>query len=70
MKRRTADEKHSPECTMATVKHDNKIMVWGCFAAHGVRHLCRVQGLTLKEQYIGILEEHDNVVFYGPVPKF
>jgi hypothetical protein len=31
-------------------------MVWGCFAAHGVGNLYRVEGFLKKEQYQTILE--------------
>jgi len=38
-----------------TVKHDDKIMVWGCFAAHGVGNLYLVDGIMESEQYKTIL---------------
>jgi hypothetical protein len=53
---RTANEKYAPWCTSASVKHDKKIMVWGCFAAHGVGNLYQVNGIIVKEQYQNILE--------------
>ena len=43
---------------MATVKHDEKLMVWGCFAANGVGDLHMVKGIMLKEQYHQILQKH------------
>ena len=43
---------------MATVKHDEKLMVWGCFCSHGVGHLYRVEGTLRKEQYVAIVEDH------------
>jgi hypothetical protein len=52
---RTANEKYAPWCTSASVKHDKKIMVWGCFAAHGVGNLYQVNGIMVKEQYQNIL---------------
>ena len=55
---RTAAEKYSAVTTRATVKHDKKINVWGCFARHGVGHLYLVDGILLKEQYIQIVEDH------------
>lgn len=53
---RTSDEKHSSAVTRATVKHDKKINVWGCFARHGVGRLYLIDGILLKEQYIQIVE--------------
>ena len=44
----------------ATVKHDDKIMVWRCCAAHGVGCLYFVDGIMRKEQYIAAL---DNEMF-------
>ena len=55
---RTSAEKYSAVATKATVKHDKKINVWGCFARHGVGHLYLVDGILLKEQYIAIIEDH------------
>ena len=40
------------------MKHDDKIMVWGCFCAHGVGDLYRVEGILRKEQYLYIVENH------------
>ena len=45
----------SPEQFTGTIKHDAKLMVWGCFAAHGVGRLYRVQGLLEKHQFLRIL---------------
>ena len=52
---RVRGEANNPRCTRATVKHDEKVMVWGCFAAHGVGHLHRIE---TKNVYVGILEDH------------
>ena len=41
--------------TQASVKHDKKINVWGCFSAHGVGNLFRIHGIMLKEHYNNIL---------------
>lgn len=54
---RTNDEKYSAVTTKATVKHDKKINVWGCFARHGVGRLHLIDGIMLKEQYAGIVED-------------
>ena len=51
-------EKFDKMCLKATVKHDQKIMVWGCFASHGVSHFYLVDGIMKKEQYKKILEEY------------
>ena len=45
-------------CTFAitgSVKHDDKIMVWGCFAAHGVGELVLIDGIMDQYQYIDIV---------------
>ena len=41
-----------------TVKHDDKIMVWGCFATHGVGDLYLVDGIMESEQYKQILRNN------------
>ena len=38
-----------------TVKQDKRIMVWGCFASHGVGRLYRVKGTMDQELYRQIL---------------
>ena len=53
---RMAKELFSPKCCIGTVKHDTKIIVWGCFAAHGVGRLFKIDGITRKEQYLLILD--------------
>ncbi len=40
-----------------TVKHEKKIMVWGCFAWHGVGSLYKVQGILEQRQYHKILKQ-------------
>ena len=50
------NERYDSKCTIGTLKHDKKIMVWGCFAAKGVGKLYRVQGIMNKEQYHKILQ--------------
>jgi hypothetical protein len=52
---RLPNERYSKPCMAGTVKHDKKIMVWGCFAAHGVGNFYRVKGIMNKEQYHQIL---------------
>ena len=42
---RRHNERYSPLCTVATVKHDVQIMVWGCFCGHGLGNLYQVEGI-------------------------
>ncbi len=49
------NERYKPFALKGTVKHDAKLMVWGCFAAHGVGHLYQVEGILESEQYKRIL---------------
>ena len=44
------------ELLTGTVKGDKKIMVWGCFAAHGVGNLYRIPGIMDQYGYQNILE--------------
>jgi len=44
------------EMLTGTVKGDKKIMVWGCFTAHGVGNLFRIQGIMDRFVYQDILE--------------
>jgi len=53
---RRPGEKYLAACLKGTVKHDKKIMVWGCFAAHGVGRLYRVQGILEQFQYAHIID--------------
>ena len=55
---RLVGEKYNPECMQGSVKHDEKTMVWGCFAAHGVGDLHWIQGIMVKETYHQILINH------------
>lgn len=43
-------------CMQGTVKHDTKINVWGCFAAHKVGRLHLIEGIMNKEMYLDILQ--------------
>lgn len=54
---RNIEEKYLPWATTGTVKHDTKLMVWGCFAAAGVGNLYRVDGILDQFQYHRIIEE-------------
>jgi hypothetical protein len=42
----------------ATVKHDKRINVWGCFAAAGVGDLHRITGIMDQRVYHSILQRH------------
>ena len=53
---RMHNERYSPTCCKATVKHDAKIMVWGAFAAHGVGILHRIVGIMDRFVYLDICE--------------
>ena len=55
---RMRSERYSPQCIQATMKHDKKIMVWGCFAAHGVGDLHRINGIMDQQIYRQILIHH------------
>jgi len=52
---RLPNERYAPYCLHGTVKHDKKINVWGCFAAHGVGKLYRVNGNLEQNQFHSIL---------------
>ena len=52
---RRRSERYERFATKATVKHDIKINVWGCFASHGVGNLYEVQGILDKHQYKDVL---------------
>ncbi len=55
---RTASEKFEPFALRGSVKHDTKIMVWGCFSAHGIGPLHRIEGIMNAEGYARILDQH------------
>ncbi len=52
---RMKDEKYHPELLQGSLKHDKKIMVWGCFAANGLGQFHRIFGIMNKEMYREIL---------------
>jgi hypothetical protein len=54
---RLPGERHSPACTIATVKHDKKINVWGCFSAAGVGRLYRVRNNLDSTQFKTIIRQ-------------
>ena len=55
---RLPNERYTPAVTKMTVKHSEKIMVWGCFCASGVGHLHKVQGIMDRVRYKQILIHH------------
>lgn len=55
---RRIGERYHPDCLQGTVKHDKKIMVWGCFSSQGVGTLIRIRGILDKEKYRQILIKH------------
>jgi transposase len=52
---RTQSEKYERWAMSGTVKHDQKIMVWGCFSSLGVGNLHLIDGIMDKHQYRDIL---------------
>lgn len=52
---RLPTERYCKPCIKGTVKQERKIMIWGCFTAHGVGNLYKVNGIMNKEQYRQIL---------------
>jgi len=54
--RRRRNEADLPECARQTVKHPNKIMVWGGVSMHGTGRLHVVTGTMNSEQYLHVLD--------------
>jgi transposase len=52
---RLPGQRYLPKNTNKTVKHDKKVMVWGCFCYGGVGKLFRINGIMRKEDYHSIL---------------
>jgi transposase len=53
---RLCTERYEPWACKATVKHDVKINVWGCFSGSGVGDLVKVNGILETQQMLRILE--------------
>jgi transposase len=53
---RRHNEHYSLKNTKAVIKHDIKIMVWGCFSYHGVGRLHHIEGIMDSKKYIRILD--------------
>jgi transposase len=54
---RRENERYLPSTTRATVKHDKKINVWGCFSARSVGRLYRIVGNLDQVYYKKILQQ-------------
>lgn len=54
--RRRAGEEFLQECLQKTVKHSQKIMVWGAISVHGTSRLKIVDGMMNQYKYIEVLE--------------
>ncbi|MCP3851679.1 MAG: hypothetical protein GY694_15775 [Gammaproteobacteria bacterium] len=52
------DDPYDTQLLKGTVKHDKKIMVWGCFSWWGTGDLHRVKGIMNAQQYMQILIHH------------
>ena len=48
---RRSSERSKPWATTASVKHGERVSVWGCFAAHGVGNLYLAEGTLKKDKY-------------------
>lgn len=44
--------------TIPTVKHDKKVMIWGCISSNGVGDLYQIQGILDAVRYKQILIHH------------
>jgi hypothetical protein len=55
---RLPEEKYRKKCLQAFIKHDKKVMVWGCFAAHGVGNFHRIEGIMNQHVYREIITNH------------
>jgi transposase len=53
---RRPNERYLFKNTVGTLKHDVKIMVWGCFAYNGVGNLHCIQGIMDSKKYVLILD--------------
>jgi len=48
---RLRNDRYKVHSTIATIKHDKKINIWGYFCPSGVQELYSVDGILLREQY-------------------
>ena len=54
----SGNNRYDPRYTLGTVKHDQKLNVWGCFTAKGVGHLHRIFGNMDGPMYADIVKNH------------
>lgn len=52
------EDSYNPEYIEPTVKHEKRVMVWGCFSYNGVGKLTQVKGIMDAKQYKQILIHH------------
>ena len=52
---RLRKQQFAPRCLQGTLKHQKKIMVWGCFSWKGVGAFHQIKGILTKERYRQIL---------------
>ncbi len=52
---RTANEINEPFAMTGSIKHDDRIMVWGGMTAHGVGNLYKIEGILEQNQYHQII---------------
>lgn len=54
--RRRPGEEFEPECLKKTIKHSQKIMVWGAISVHGTSRLKIIDGMMDQFKYIDVLK--------------
>ena len=55
---RRRGERFKSKFIRGTIKHDKKIMVWGCFSSNGIGHLKHINGIMDGNVYKQILIHH------------
>ena len=53
--RRPVGTRYSDEYTIKTIKHDDYVMIWGCFTWNGVGKLHQIKGIMDSEMYRQVL---------------
>ena len=54
--RRRPGEEFEPECLKKTIKHSQKIMVWGAISVHGTSRLKIVEGMMNQLKFVDMLQ--------------